>query len=188
MRETHGEAYEEFEALHQELERLSNEMDAMTHHGIALDATFSKFGYSARLRTIETHEESPEDDVPQTVEELEQKIRQSASALVFWKKPIIRQYFHKGLIWRASHKTEPAPFELFVDLLYVGVIGINGDRAAEQANGVGLLYFTITFIISYKLWAELTLMISWFETDDVVERLVVCFFTIVSAGPSRSTN
>lgn len=41
---------------------------------------------------------------------------------------MVRQYFHKGLLWRASDVEEVASYELFVDLLYVGIIAIVGDR------------------------------------------------------------
>ena len=90
--------------------------------------------------------------------------RLRGESMKFWKKPVIRQYFHKGLIWRASETTEVASFELFVDLLYVGIIAINGDRAAEDPTGTALLQFCVTFILSWKLWSELTLIVSWFET------------------------
>lgn len=50
--------------------------------------------------------------------------RQRGQAIKFWKKPVVRQYFHKGLLWRASAIEEVASFELFVDLLYVGIIAI----------------------------------------------------------------
>ena len=76
----------------------------------------------------------------------------------------MRQYFHKGLLWRASDIEEVASFELFVDLLYVGIIAIVGDNAAENANAFGLLRFAVTFIIGWKMWSDLTLVISWFGT------------------------
>lgn len=75
---------------------------------------------------------------------------------------MVRQYFHKGLLWRASDIEEVASYELFVDLLYVGIIAIVGDNAAENSNGFGLLRFAITFIIGWKMWSDLTLVISWF--------------------------
>ncbi len=84
----------------------------------------------------------------------------------FWKRPVVRQYFHKGLLWRASETEEVASFELFVDLLYVGIIAINGDSAVEHADGRSLLRFCITFILSWKLWSDLTMIISWFETGE----------------------
>ena len=91
-------------------------------------------------------------------------LRRKGQSMKFWKRPVLRQYFHKGLIWRASATEEVASFELFVDLLYVGIIAINGDRAAEDPTGAALLQFCVTFILSWKLWGELTLVISWFET------------------------
>lgn len=78
---------------------------------------------------------------------------------------MVRQYFHKGLLWRASDIEEVASFELFVDLLYVGIIAIVGDNAAEHPTGKGLLEFVITFAIGWKMWTDLTLVISWFGTS-----------------------
>jgi len=66
-----------------------------------------------------------------------------------------------------------ASFELFVDLLYVGILAINGDHAAEEPNGHELLRFSITFILSWKIWSDLSLIISWFETDDILQRISV---------------
>lgn len=97
----------------------------------------------------------------------QQKERRRGESMKFWKKPVVRQYYHKGLIWRASETEEVASFELFVDLLYVGIIAVNGDRAAEDPTGEALLQFCVTFILSWKLWSELTLVVSWFETGDI---------------------
>lgn len=89
---------------------------------------------------------------------------QKGKALKFWRKPVVRQYFHKGLLWRASDTEEVGSYELFVDLLYVGIIAIVGDSAAEHPGGSALLKFAITFIIGWKMWADLTVVISWFGT------------------------
>lgn len=53
-------------------------------------------------------------------------------------------------------------FELFVDLLYVGIIDIIGESAAEHPDGFGLLKFVIVFVIGWKMWQDLTVAISWF--------------------------
>ena len=88
--------------------------------------------------------------------------RRKGQALRFWVKPTIRQYWHRGLLWRASEVEEVASFELFVDLLYVGIISIIGDTAVENATGFSLLKFTITFALAFKMWSDLTLLVSWF--------------------------
>jgi low temperature requirement protein LtrA len=104
------------------------------------------------------------------------------------KQPTVRQYFHKGLLWRASERTEVASFELFVDLLYVGILAINGDHAAEDPTGHELLRFSITFIMSWKLWSDLALIISWFETDDILQRLSVMTIMACLLGWVSSPN
>ncbi len=72
----------------------------------------------------------------------------------FYQKPIVRQYFHKGLLWRAKEAQEVASYELFIDLFYVGIIAVTGDAAAEHPTGESLLRFSITFVMSWKYWSE----------------------------------
>lgn len=108
--------------------------------------------------------------------------RLQGTALKFWKTPIVRQYFHRGLLWRAQEIEEVASFELFVDLLYVGIIAIIGDTAAENTTRFGFLQFLITFVLSWKMWNDLTLSISWFETDDIAQRIAVLFVMICLFG------
>jgi len=80
------------------------------------------------------------------------------------------------LLWRASEVEEVASFELFVDLLYVGIIAVVGDAAAEDATGFGLLRFSVTFILGWKMWSDLTLVVSWFETNGM---LPFPFFSLI---------
>lgn len=70
----------------------------------------------------------------------------------------MRQYLHKGLLWRASESEEVESFELFLDLLYVGIIAINGDYTSENPTGLALLRFVITFSLSYKVWSDMTML------------------------------
>ena len=77
--------------------------------------------------------------------------RQQGNRMRFWKRPVVRQYFHKGLLWRASEKEEVGSFELFFDLLYVGIIGIVGDAAVENPTGEAFLHFLIIFALGWKI-------------------------------------
>jgi low temperature requirement protein LtrA len=183
LRQKHGSIYEDFENVHTQLNNLSAELQLLTDHGVALDANFSKFGYDAHLRTREPDSSansiSTQDPTGKHDWDAE---RRRGQALKFWKKPVVRQYFHKGLLWRASDVEEVQSFELFVDLLYVGIIDIIGEHTAEHPDGFGLLKFLITFSIGWKMWADLTLVISWFETDDIFQRLWVMFQLICLFG------
>lgn len=55
LREKHGEAFNDFENVTAELEALGNELHHLTDHAVALDANFSRFGFSAHLRTYDDH-------------------------------------------------------------------------------------------------------------------------------------
>lgn len=62
---------------------------------------------------------------------------------------------------------------------------------AEEATGYELLRFVITFIMTWKIWTDITLTLSWFETDDVVTRLEIlacisCLIGWVSQSPSTA--
>ena len=99
-----------------------------------------------------------------------------------WQKPIVRQYFHKGLLWRAQQAQEVASYELFIDLFYVAIIATSGDTAAEDPTGQALVHFAFTFIIVWKFWTDLTQGISWFDEDDMVRRFVVLFMLTCLLG------
>lgn len=102
--------------------------------------------------------------------------------MTFWARPHMRQYFHKGLLWRSNALQETASYELFVDLFYVGIIAITGDVAAEEATGHSLLRFVITFIMSWKFWSDIMVFVGWFEGDDILRRLSVLFLLVCLLG------
>ena len=45
----------------------------------------------------------------------------------------------------------------------------------EEPNGYELLRFSVTFIMSWNVWTDSTLTLSWFESDDVFTRLEILF-------------
>lgn len=90
-------------------------------------------------------------------------------------------------MWRASETTEVAPFELFFDLLYAGTLAINGDHAAENPTKHELLRFSITFIMGWKIWCDLKGIMSWIETDDILQRLSVVLIMVFLLGQGVSS-
>ncbi|KAF2006176.1 hypothetical protein P154DRAFT_615533 [Amniculicola lignicola CBS 123094] len=178
LKQQHGPLADEFERVIRELDALSSELHMVSEHAVQLDANFSKFGYSAHLRT----KESSSDDAKSTSgdstsfdKDMWAAGKKLGESMRFYQKPIVRQYFHKGLLWRAREQQEVASYELFIDLFYVGIIAITGDHAAEHPNGDALLYFAVTFIMSWKFWSDISVLISWFDCDDVLRRFAVLF-------------
>ncbi|KAK6384956.1 hypothetical protein LTS17_002519 [Exophiala oligosperma] len=182
LRERHGDLYTDIETVKSDLDALASELHQITTHAVSLDASFDRYGYSAHLRTKDDESETTSvhnSDHPSAVDRHKDR---SAEALRFLKRPTIRQYFHKGLLWRSAKAGEVASFELFLDLVYVGVIDIVGEKAVEGADGLSLLHFVIIFSIAWKIWADLTMIINHFEIDDIFQRVNVIFYLVCLFG------
>jgi low temperature requirement protein LtrA len=186
LRERNPDLYDEFDGIKKELDALSNEFHLLTAHGVALDANFSKFGYSAHLRTKDVVDSSDSSISGHAISRRTSHDwdaeRSSVEGLKFWKRPVVRQYFHKGLLWRSGRSGEVASFELFIDLLYVGVIDIIGEKTIHHPTGKSLLEFIITFTIGWKIWSDITMVVNWFEVDDVFQRICVLFYVVCLLG------
>lgn len=210
FQEKHGEIYDQFASVHAELDALSSELERVTTHGVSLDAHFSKYGYDARIRTYDDESPASGTTTPRSNHSSEKSQSEAergfATPLKLFKYPVVRQYFHKGILWRASGSEEVQSFELFVDLLYVGIIAIIGDAASEEATGTTLLHFIITFTLSWNIWTDMVLIISWFETDvsmpqpsvaipqtdkyvkDIFQRLSIIFLLVCLFGFTININ
>lgn len=166
---------------------LSSELHMVSSHAVQLDANFSKYGYSAHIRTRDSPSPNSGSASLNSEGELFDKDawaaeRKLGSTMRIYQKPIVRQYFHKGLLWRAKEAQEVASYELFIDLFYVGIIAITGDAAAEHPTGESLLHFSIVFIMGWKFWSDIGLLISWFDSDDILRRFSVLFILTCLLG------
>ncbi|KAM0440732.1 hypothetical protein ACHAPT_000033 [Fusarium lateritium] len=179
LRERHGPAFDEWEHVQNQLDTVNTELDRLSTNTNGLSANFNKFGYGAELRTYDDDENVVDSSAASMSDALSIASSWSQARLgettKLFKKPVVKQWFHKGLLWRASENTEIMAIELFFDLLYVGIIHINGEHVWAEPTGKELLRFVITFIMSWKIWADVTLVLSWFETDDVLTRLEILF-------------
>ncbi|KAF1844590.1 uncharacterized protein K460DRAFT_335459 [Cucurbitaria berberidis CBS 394.84] len=182
LKAENGDLAQEFERVIRELDVMSAELHMVSAHAVQLDANFSKYGYSAHLRTKEEPDDPVSSDEPAFENEAWDAERKHGSTMRFYQKPIVRQYFHKGLLWRAKEAQEVASYELFIDLFYVGIIAIAGDTAAEHPTGESLLRFAITFIMGWKFWGDIGLLMSWFDSDDVLRRCSVLFILTCLLG------
>ena len=190
LRDEHRDMYDRFADVHYELDALSHELDRVTTQGVTLEAHFSKYGYDAHIKTYDDEDSpsasgttTPRSSVSGRSGKSDAKYEKGfGKPLKLFKVPVVRQYFHKGTLWRSSGSEEVQSFELFVDLLYVGIIAINGDATSEEATAYSLLQFVITFTLSWKIWNDMSLLISWFETDDIFQRVSILLLLAMLFG------
>jgi chromosome segregation ATPase len=123
LRDQHGRAFDEFVSVQSQLDAVSDQLDRLADHSSSLNASFSKFGYDAQLRTFGDDANGTATPVLSDVESgtsamSEWEDRMSGETIKLFRRPIIKQYFHRGLLWRSSEETQIMSFELFLDLLY----------------------------------------------------------------------
>ena len=106
----------------------------------------------------------------------------TGESIRFWVRPVVRQYFHKGLLWRSAALPAVARYELFVGLLYVGVVATVGDIVVEEATGHALLRFAITFTLGWKFWSDISAFIHLVEANDIFRRLSILFSLVCLLG------
>lgn len=187
LKEKNAELFAEFDEVHETPDHLSDELRVLTERAVALDANFDKFGYHAQLRTISDIESSNinsnsnsdqstkvDDSSGSSPAERRHKDR-NVDPVRFWKTPTIRQYWHKGLLWRSARSGEVGTFELFTDLIYVGVIDSIGEVAVLHASADTFVRYCVVFLLAYKIWSDLTTTVNWFEVEDCVGRLAILF-------------
>ena len=219
-----ADVLDEWDRVTADLNHVSTELEQLADHSASLGHNFSKFGYSATLRTFGGGGHGGHDGGSGTPSASNSRHASRANSIAsgttadngnddddndfgsggesggdgddgdggksgvpvwhnqgsgqimqLFKRPVVKQYFHRGLLWRASEETSVQSFELFFDLLYVGIIAVNGDHAAESADGFELLRFLVTFCLSWKIWSDVTQLVSWFSTNDVLQRVEILF-------------
>ncbi|KAK9798827.1 putative Low temperature requirement A [Seiridium cardinale] len=194
MRTKHGQDFELWERTRNDLDEVGQQLESLSDRGAAeaLSANFERFGYTSVLRTYDDDGKGGgasgmatpkrQSDAESSLSERDWDDARGGRGIKLFQRPVIKQYFHRGLLWRASELTKVMSFELFFDLLYVGILDINGESASEHPDGYGLLRFVITFVMSWKIWSDVQQTISWFETDDILQRAQVLFLVACLLG------
>ena len=177
LRDQHGPLLDELEATLRHVDALKLELDQAASHTDGLDDSFQKFGYSnaIRLHDVEIPAHPKSKPPHEWTDQQWQAEHFNPMAMRFYMTPILRQYEHKGILWRANLPSEVYSYELFIDLLYVGIMEISGDAASEGADGHTLLRFAVTFLMGWIIWSELTLFMSRFFEEDVLRRVTVLY-------------
>ncbi|KAG8941284.1 hypothetical protein FRC04_004646 [Tulasnella sp. 424] len=92
----------------------------------------------------------------------------------FWTRPKIKQY------WHSANNIDTSV--LFVDLLYVGIIAVNADTTIEGPTRTAFLRFSVTFLPTWKIWSDISILVSQFEIGNVTERSIILFILACLVG------
>lgn len=152
----------------------------ISEHTVQLDANFSKYGYSAHLRTKDSGEEGLSLESSTFDKEIWRAGRKLGETMRFYQKPIVRQYFHKGLLWRAREAQEVASYELFIDLFYVGISSSQARTSSTESSGPMHLLHSSS---DHAFWESCTRVVPvWVSMRSSAKRYLVSYKPLRSTG------
>ncbi|WFD29912.1 hypothetical protein MSPP1_000926 [Malassezia sp. CBS 17886] len=103
-----------------------------------------------------------------------------------WKRPVVRQWIHAGYVFREKSERLPSRFELFFDLVFVGIAHIVADGAAQESSGVNVLKFVMEYFPTWSVWMDASTFLNTSGTDDVKERIGLLIVMILLVGYSAN--
>jgi len=145
LRAEHVRVYEHFENVHAELDALAGELARVASTGVSLGRHFERFGFDARVRAYDDEGEGASGSATPRSSFSAKRGEEGegpgkVEPLRMFKVPVMRQYFHKGVLWRSSRAEEVMSFELFIDCacvvsLFVWYVLILGSAVRGYSAG-----------------------------------------------------
>ncbi|KAI5480220.1 hypothetical protein MNV49_001548 [Pseudohyphozyma bogoriensis] len=98
--------------------------------------------------------------------------------------PVVRQWIDNGRLYREAEERAPSRYELFFDLILVGVVHQMADVASEDVSGATVAKIVLTFYPAATIWADLRNWMNASGQDDLLERIQLLITTICLVGYS----
>lgn len=100
---------------------------------------------------------------------------------VWFIRPHALNYFMDGVLYRTKGERSSAKTELFLDLLYVGIIANLAGAASETATFEGLLKYILLFLPAWVVWADIKDFTNYYYNEDLLQRLYIFWIITVLA-------
>jgi hypothetical protein len=91
-----------------------------------------------------------------------------------------------GKVYREAKERASSRFELFFDLLFVGIIHQIAESTAERPNGIGFAKYILTFCPAFSVWSDVRDMVNQFANDDVTQRSYILWIMVLLVGYSNN--
>ncbi|KAK4058903.1 hypothetical protein OIO90_000349 [Microbotryomycetes sp. JL221] len=100
-----------------------------------------------------------------------------------FQPPVVRQYIQNGRLYREREERTPDRFELFLDLVLVGVVHQLADVALEGgSNGATTAKIILCFYCCWSIWSDTRTWSNQSGVDDVTQRIQVLAILICLCG------
>ena len=82
-------------------------------------------------------------------------------------------YFKDGVLYRTKGERSSSKTELFLDLMYVGIIANLAGHASEHASGSSLLKYVLLFVPAWTVWADIKDFTNYYYNEDLSQKTYI---------------
>lgn len=107
-----------------------------------------------------------------------QYIKRPKSAAWFIR-PHALNFFKDGVLYRTKGERTSAKTELFLDLMYVGIISNVAGQASEHASWGAFLQYVLFFIPYWTVWADIKDFTNYYYNEDLSQRTYILWILIL---------
>lgn len=110
---------------------------------------------------------------------------------IWFSKPRALNFFKDGILYRTRDERSSTKLELFLDLMYVGLIANLAGEATKNASGLSLLKYFLFFIPLWQVWADIKDAVNYYYSEDLLQKLyifwILCLLTLLVNSHSEVT-
>lgn len=89
---------------------------------------------------------------------------------IWFTKPHALNYFKDGILFRTKEERSATKLELFLDLMYVGLIANLAGEASENASWLSLFKYILFFIPIWVVWADIKDFVNYYYNEDLFQK------------------
>lgn len=98
---------------------------------------------------------------------------------VWFIRPHALNYFKDGVLYRTKGERSSSKTELFLDLMYVGIIANLAGDAVENAGWGALLKYILLFMAVWTVWCDIKDFTNYYYTEDLSQKLYIAWILIL---------
>ncbi|KAJ7704288.1 hypothetical protein B0H17DRAFT_1039152 [Mycena rosella] len=104
------------------------------------------------------------------------------------QRPVLHQWLQNGKLYREAGEQQSSRFELFFDLLFVGMVHQISEAAAEEPTGTGFARYFLTFAPAFSIWGDVRDIANQYANDDVTQRLYILWIMMLLVGYANNAS
>lgn len=98
---------------------------------------------------------------------------------IWFIKPHALNYFKEGVLYRTKGERSSEKTELFLDLMYVGIVANLAGAATEKASGLALLEYILLFVPAWTIWADIKDFTNYYYNEDLSQKAYIFWILVL---------